>query len=878
MKQARILPFNMKNIIILIAALLLSPVVGLAQNDVITKNIFIKKQATQPTFPSNINSTYMNIWFNLSGVPNVLTQAGVNTPLQVDLSVNAPLTKVGSTLSIPVATDLINGYLSATDHTAWAAHIINTSNPHSVTKAQVGLTNVTDDAQLKIANNLDDLNNATTARTNLGLGGAAILGVGTGSGDVAAGDRGVTNGDTHNHVGGDGGQIDHVDLSNIGTNTHSAIDIALAAAASHIANTSNPHSVTATQVGLGNVSNNAQLTIANNLSDLNNTTTARSNLGLGDSATKNVGTAAGDVAAGDRGVTNADAHDHVGGDGNPIVEGALSFTDITTNNATSSQHGLLPKLSGNATDVLLGNGSFGAVPGGGAVTDVLGTADQITSSGGATPTLSLPIRLNIGGSASRPTGITFKPAAAFSATGTVSVTINQTNCTGTGTAFLTELSIGDKVTVGAQARYVTTVTTDSNFTISYGWTSSASGQTMTITPATGRTDDSAGTTQVYKTDDGKLGLGGANIFSTASSLLLNQPTSFNNTAIQIITAKSGATTGIQFQNSSTGFSKIWHHVENATGADRFYFDTTGIRFAAAGYSHTFQQDNHYVMHLLKTTTLWSDAVTASLWAGGSTNNYVGIGTSGSGVLTRFGVKSTQIQFSNTTIGAPTAGVFIDVIGGKQRFAASTTAAASFNIPSGTAPTSPVDGDFWIAANQVITRLNSQSVALADLKSDQTFLGNLTFAQIITSSVATGTAPFSVASTTKVTNLNVDSLDGADWAAPADLGSTTPALVNTSGLRVGASDEQIVRIIKVIETLDFPSTSAGTTQDLTVTVTGAVAGDAVFLGAPNGSVNSTSVYFAWVSAADTITVRHSTNSLVTANDPASGDFTVVVYHY
>jgi hypothetical protein len=32
----------------------------------------------------------------------------------------------------------------------------------------------------------------------------------------------------------------------------------------------------------------------------------------------------------------------------------------------------------------------------------------------------------------------------------------------------------------------------------------------------------------------------------------------------------------------------------------------------------------------------------------------------------------------------------------------------------------------------------------------------------------------VTSTTKVANLNVDQLDGADWAAPAALGSTTPA--------------------------------------------------------------------------------------------------------
>jgi len=72
---------------------------------------------------------------------------------------------------------------------------------------------------------LDDAS-ATDQRNTLGLKGAAVLDVGTTTGTVAAGDdsRFVTGGNSHDHNGGDGAQISHANLSNIGTNSHSTID------------------------------------------------------------------------------------------------------------------------------------------------------------------------------------------------------------------------------------------------------------------------------------------------------------------------------------------------------------------------------------------------------------------------------------------------------------------------------------------------------------------------------------------------------------------------------------------------------------------------------------------------------------------------------
>ena len=76
------------------------------------------------------------------------------------------------------------------------------------------------------------------------------------------------------------------------------------------------------------------------------------------------------------------------------------------------------------------------------------------------------------------------------------------------------------------------------------------------------------------------------------------------------------------------------------------------------------------------------------------------------------------------------------------------------------------------------------------------------------------------------------------------------------------------------TLDFPSTTTLLSADLTITVTGAADGDVVSLGVPNAAVNANTCYTAWVSSANTVTVRFNNYSSGTVN-PASGSFKVFV---
>ena len=76
------------------------------------------------------------------------------------------------------------------------------------------------------------------------------------------------------------------------------------------------------------------------------------------------------------------------------------------------------------------------------------------------------------------------------------------------------------------------------------------------------------------------------------------------------------------------------------------------------------------------------------------------------------------------------------------------------------------------------------------------------------------------------------------------------------------------------TLNFPSTTTLLSADLTITVTGAADGDVVSLGVPNAAVNANTSYSAWVSAANTVTVRFNNYSSGTV-DPASASFKVFV---
>ncbi|MGI9065980.1 MAG: hypothetical protein ACR2HX_06200 [Pyrinomonadaceae bacterium] len=86
---------------------------------------------------------------------------------------------------------------------------------------------------------------------------------------------------------------------------------------------------------------------------------------------------------------------------------------------------------------------------------------------------------------------------------------------------------------------------------------------------------------------------------------------------------------------------------------------------------------------------------------------------------------------------------------------------------------------------------------------------------------------------------------------------------------------INRLLSTYATMDFDLTAV-VSQDLTMTITGVAVGDSVHLGVPAASVTADTVFFAWVSAANTVTVRAS--RVAGTPNPASGSFRATVMQF
>lgn len=117
------------------------------------------------------------------------------------------------------------------------------------------------------------------------------------------------------------------------------------------------------------------------------------------------------------------------------------------------------------------------------------------------------------------------------------------------------------------------------------------------------------------------------------------------------------------------------------------------------------------------------------------------------------------------------------------------------------------------------------------------------------------------------SLNATNVTGI--IAPANGGT---GVNNTNTLTLSGGN---VTIISAGAPLTFPLVAGYKSEVKTITVNGAADGDPVSLGTPNLSVTDDFIYFAWVSALNTVSVR-CTNLTAVPLTPAAGTFKVKVF--
>ena len=140
--------------------------------------------------------------------------------------------------------------------------------------------------------------------------------------------------------------------------------------------------------------------------------------------------------------------------------------------------------------------------------------------------------------------------------------------------------------------------------------------------------------------------------------------------------------------------------------------------------------------------------------------------------------------------------------GKVGTIASTTANAGFNVPHGTAPTSPVNGDIWTTTGGIFWRQNGTTQQAADLGSTQTISGAKTFSassltfgsstsagtiNVATGAIASGIKTVNIGSagtSGSTTNINIGTTSGGTCTTTVNALLLTRASATTgSGLRI-----------------------------------------------------------------------------------------------
>ncbi len=163
----------------------------------------------------------------------------------------------------------------------------------------------------------------------------------------------------------------------------------------------------------------------------------------------------------------------------------------------------------------------------------------------------------------------------------------------------------------------------------------------------------------------------------------------------------------------------------------------------------------------------TDTLTASNFAGAAV--LTGLGVTG---VVNLNPASATVSLQPTGIGTVTINPATVGTINKMSIGATTPSTGAFTTLSASSTVSGTGFSTYLASPPAIGGTTAST-------------GRFT---TVTSTVATGTAPFTVASTTNVANLNASSLNGATFDSPGSIGSTTASTGTFTTLTVNAAND------------------------------------------------------------------------------------------
>lgn len=163
------------------------------------------------------------------------------------------------------------------------------------------------------------------------------------------------------------------------------------------------------------------------------------------------------------------------------------------------------------------------------------------------------------------------------------------------------------------------------------------------------------------------------------------------------------------------------------------------------------------------TGVWHGSIIAGQYGGTGVANTGKTIMLGGNLTTSGAFPTTLTVTAATNVTLPTSGTLAV---NNQTFYLGTTA---ININQGAGTLTLPNTSL---TNSSVT-IGSTSVSLGSTVTAFAGLTTLNMSGQLTNTIATGTAPFIISSTTNVANLNASSLKGATFAAPGSIGATTP---------------------------------------------------------------------------------------------------------